>query len=124
MFRNALAVLLAALMVLPLCGQRTSPTVQEQVGKISKGSIIEVKTKLEKMKKVTGRLGEVTAEGFEVQVAQGQNVDNVKLAFADVNSVAEKRNKGTHPVVWVLAGGGVFFLVAIIIAAAATGFSN
>src|ERR1039457_2099456 len=68
MSKNALAILLAALMVLPLQGaQQTSPTVQKQVGQIAKGSNIEVKMKPKKMNKVTGRLGEVTAEGFEGQ---------------------------------------------------------
>ncbi|MBZ5594391.1 MAG: hypothetical protein LAP39_19290 [Acidobacteriia bacterium] len=120
MFRNELAILLAALMALPLqAGQQASPTVQEQVGRISKGSIIEVKTKLKKMKRVSGRLGEVTADGFEVQVAQGQKVDNVKLSFADVKSVAEKpQNKGTHPVVWVLAGVGIALTVLLVVALA------
>ena len=125
MSKNALAILLAALMVLPLQGaQQTSPTVQKQVGQIAKGSNIEVKMKPKKMNKVTGRLGEVTAEGFEVQVAQGQKVDNIKLRFADVKSVAEKtQHKKSHPAVWVLAGVGAALLVVVIIGAVvATGF--
>ena len=92
MLRNTLAAFLAVLLVLPLHGyQQKSVTVQEQVGKIAKGAIVEVKTKLKDKNKVKGRLGDVTAEDFEVQVAQGQKIDNVKLRFADVTSVQEKR---------------------------------
>ena len=70
------------------------------------------------MKKVTGRLGEVIAEGFEVQVTQGQKVDSVRLRFADVTSVAEKlQHKKTSPWVWVLAGVGGAVLVLVIVGA-------
>ena len=119
MFKNAFAVLLAALIVLPLQGdQQSSPTIQKQVEAIAKGSTVEVKTNLKRMKKVTGRLGEVSAEGFEVQVTQGQKVDSVRLRFADVTSVAEKlQHKKTSPWVWVLAGVGGAVLVLVIVGA-------
>lgn len=106
MLRNALAALMAVLIVLPLQGgPQTSPTVQEQVGQIAKGSIIEVKMKLKERKKVTGRLGEVTAEGFAVQVAQGQKVNDLKLRFEDVKSVKEKH--GMSPLTKGLIVAGV-----------------
>jgi hypothetical protein len=118
MFKNAFAVLLAALIVLPLQGDQSSPTIQKQVEAIVKGSIVEVKTNLKRMKKVTGRLGDVIAEGFEVQVTQGQKVDSVRLRFADVTSVAEKlQHKKTSPWVWVLAGVGGAVLVLVIVGA-------
>lgn len=112
-------------MVLPLQGyQQTSPTIQEEVGRIAKGSIVEVKLKLKGARKVAGRLGEVTAEGFEVQVAQGQKVDNVKVLYADAKSIDEKpQNRGAHPVAWVLAGVGLIFLIGLV-ACAAGGCSN
>jgi hypothetical protein len=73
---------------------------------------------LKRMKKVTGRLDEVTAEGFEVQVTQGQKVDSVRLRFADVTSVAEKlQHRKTSPWVWVLAGVGGAVLVLVIVGA-------
>jgi hypothetical protein len=78
MFKNALIVALAALMVPPLqSGQQTSATVQDEVAKLTKGSMIEVK--LKSRKKVNGRLGEVSADGFELQVSQGQKADNLNL---------------------------------------------
>ncbi|MBZ5594394.1 MAG: hypothetical protein LAP39_19305 [Acidobacteriia bacterium] len=118
MFRNGLAILLAVLMVLPLqAGQRASPTVQEQVGQIAKGSIIGVKTKLKAMKKITGRLGEVTAEGFEVQVARGQKVDNVKLRFAEVKSVkiVGKESRAERAVVYAILAGVATVVVVLVV---------
>jgi hypothetical protein len=109
MFDSALAVLMTALLVLPMQGgQQASPAIEDQVRQIAKGSTVVVTTKLKKMKTVTGRLGEVTAEGFVV--------DNTKLRFADVTSVAEKmHHKKTSPAVWVLAivGGAVLVLVIV-----------
>jgi hypothetical protein len=86
--------------------------MQERIGEIPTGSIVEVKTNLKKMKKVRGRLGTVTNEGFEIQVAKGQTIENVKLSFADVKSIAEKsQQKRTHPAVWILAGVGITLAV-------------
>jgi len=98
-------------MVLPVQGgQQASPAIEKQVGQIPKGSVVVVTTNLRKMKKVTGRLGEVTAEGFAV--------DNVKLRFADVTNINEKlQHKKTSPWVWVLAIVGVAALVIVIIGA-------
>jgi hypothetical protein len=111
MLKNTLAVLLASLIVLPIQGgQQASPAIEKQVGQIAKGSVVVVTTNLKKMKKVTGRLGEVTAEGFEV--------DSVKLRFADVTSIAEKlHHKKTSSGVWVLAAVGGALLVIVIIGA-------
>ena len=111
MLHSALAVLLTALLVLPMQGgQQASPAIENQVAQISKGSVVVVTTKLKKMNKVTGRLGEVTADGFAV--------DNVQLRFADVTSVTEKmHHKKTSPVVWVLAIVGGAALVLVIIGA-------
>jgi hypothetical protein len=117
MSKNWLAILLAALMAVPLhADQQPSPTVEKQVGQIAKGSRIEVKMKAGKMKKVTGRLGEVTAEGFEVQAAQGR-ADSIKLRFADVKSVAEKTPHKTRPLVWVLVAVGAAVVVLVIVGA-------
>ena len=125
MLRNTLAVFLAVLLVPPAHGyQQKSVTVQEQVGKIAKGAIVEVKTKLKDTKKVKGRLGDVTPEDFEVQVTQDQKVDNVKLRFADVTSVQEKR--GMNVAVKTLMVTGIVIGVIGLLAgiACATGCSQ
>jgi hypothetical protein len=107
MFRNALVVALAALIVAPIQGGRqTSVTVQGEVAMLTKGSRIEVK--LKSRKKVNGRLGEVSADGFEVQISQGQKTDNVQLLFASVDWVAAKTPaKGSHKAIWIVVGVGV-----------------
>ena len=90
--------------------------LQEQVAEIPAGAIVEVRTKLKNMKKVRGRLGTVTKEGFEVQVARGQAIDNLKLSFTEVKSIAEKPQKlGTHPAIYVLAGVGITVAVPAIV---------
>jgi hypothetical protein len=111
MFKNALIVALAALMVAPLQGGRqTSATVQDEVVKLTKGSMIEVK--LKSRKKVNGRLGEVSADGFEVQEKAG----NVNLRFASVDWVAAKKPvKGNNKAVWIVVGVGVGVVVVLTI---------
>lgn len=115
MLKNAIAFLLTAVIALPAQGgQQTSGAIEKQVRQIATGSTVEVRTKLKSKKTVIGRLGEVTAEGFEVE--------NIKLRFADVTSVAEKmRHRKTSPGVWVLAGVGGALLVLVIIGAAVAG---
>jgi hypothetical protein len=57
-FKNALAVLLTALLVLPVQGgQQTSPTIEKQVGQIARGSTLVVTTNMKKMKKGHGPAG-------------------------------------------------------------------
>ena len=119
MWRVSLSIVLSVLITLPIeSGQEPKPTVQETVSRIATGSIVEVKTKTKGMKKVRGRLGAVTAAGFEVQTAQGAKVDTVKLQFEDVKSVTEKPPaRGSHPAVLILAGAGAALLVIVVIAA-------
>ena len=122
-FRSILAVMLCALLVLPAesAQQTPPPTVQEQVGQISTGSIVEAKTKLKNMKKVRGRLGAVTADGFEIQTVNGQKVDNIRLSFADVKSVADKSQQKSHTGMYILVGVcvtvGVMALIAVVLVA-------
>jgi hypothetical protein len=122
MFKNALIVVLAALIVAPLHGGRqTSATVQGEVAKLTEGSMIEVK--LKSGKKLNGRLGEVSADGFEVQVSQGRKVDNVNLLFASVDWVAVKTPvKGSHKAVWIVVGVGVGVVAVLTILGAVVAF--
>ncbi len=115
MFHSALAVLLTVLLAFPMQGGQQAPAdIDKQVAQIAQGSMVVVTTNLKRMKKITGRLGEVTAEGFAV--------DGAKLRFADVTSVTEKLpHKKTSPVVWVLAVAGGAVLVLVIIGAVVAG---
>lgn len=117
MWRNRFSIMLCVLLALPAQAQeKARPTVQKQVGEISSGTIVQVKTRLKDMKNVTGRLGTVTAEGFEVQTTKGQKVDTVKLNFADVKGVREKNTTGNNVAVWVWAGIGIGVAVLLITA--------
>lgn len=123
--RNVLSVMLSALLALPSqSAQQPPPTVQEKVGEISSGSIVEVKTRLKDMKKVRGRLGPVTDEGFSLQVANGSRVETVNLKYADVKSISEKSQSGRpHTGIYILAGVGAALAVlftVVLVAAAAT----
>jgi hypothetical protein len=121
MIRNALAITLCALIVLPAQGaQETAPTVQELAGQFPIGSIVEVRTKLKNTKKVRGRLESVTKDGLEIQTAKGQTIENVKFSFSDVKGIALKPQvKGTHPAIWVLAVLGIAVGAVLLIALAA-----
>ncbi len=103
-------------LLVPAVGQ----TVQEQIGRIPSGAIVDVKTRLPEMKKVTGRLGAVTPEGFEVQTAKGTTVDTVKLRYTDVKS-AKQKSGNAHKAVYVLAGVGGTLVFIIVLSAILVG---
>ena len=107
--RSVLSVLLCLLLTVPLrSAQEKQPTLQETIGAIATGSIIEAKTRIKEMKTVRGRLGAVTSEGFSVQVAKGASVDTVTLKYEDVKKVSLKSETGKrHTALWILAGVGI-----------------
>jgi hypothetical protein len=69
--------------------ERTASLKQQMVG-IHTGTVIEVKLQQKGSQRITGRLGPVTDEGFEVQTVKSGKVSSEKVAFADVKSVKEK----------------------------------
>ena len=85
--------------------------------------MVEAKTKLKDMKTVRGRLGPVTADGFEIQTVNGQKVDTVKLSFADVKSVGLKSQSRSHTWIYVVVTVGVI-IGALIGLAYATGLGD
>ena len=103
MLRQTLAVILTAL---TLVAQEVR-TVQEQVLEIPSGSLVEVR--LINKQKLSGRIGEAADDGFTIQLAKGDRLDNRKVFFAEVKSIKDKSRgsgKGTH----ILAGVGIAFL--------------
>lgn len=94
------------------------PTLKERLLEVPPGTMIEVR--LLNKKKVRGRLGELTDQGFSLQIAQGNKIETQQVAFTDVKSVKRVEGKGTNPVWYVLAGVGALFVVLIIWAAAAS----
>jgi len=95
------------------------PTLQERILEVSPGTMIEVR--LMNKQKLRGRLGEVTNEGFALQMAQGTKVETQKIAFTEVRSfkqvegtTGKKIGKG---VVYALAGIGVLVVISVILVA-------
>jgi hypothetical protein len=76
---------------------------------IPAGSIVEVKLKQKGSSTIRGRLGAITDEGFEVQIAKSGKVSSEKVTFTEVKSV--KAKKGMSVTTKVLIAVGVVFAV-------------
>ena len=89
--------------------------LRKQLLSIPAGTVVVVTVQQNGIKKMTGKLGLVTDEGFELQTVTSGTVSFEKIAFADVESV-EKRGMsgGTR---WLLGLATVFgILVAAVVA--------
>jgi hypothetical protein len=122
MLRQALCCFLILTLVglgRPVLAAEQSPSsasdLKRQLALIPAGKTIEVKLKQEGSKKITGKLGSVTDEGFEVQTVKSRfslseepgKVSTEKIAFADVESV-KKRGMSLGAKIGIGAGvGGV-----------------
>jgi len=131
--RRTLATALAILLVLSsspsfaAAPQGQTPgapaaALKQQLVSIPAGAVVEVRLQQKASAKLTGKLGTVTDEGFEVQTVKSGKVSTEKLAFADVKSVKEK--KGMHVATKALIATGVvigvlFAIVGIAVAAGA-----
>ena len=91
------------------------PTLQEKVLEIPLGSRVQVR--LKNKEKLRGRLGEVSNEGFVVQYARGNQIEERKIGFDEVKSLKVKKD-GSNKTLLVLAavgaGVGVFFLILFV----------
>jgi hypothetical protein len=103
-------------------GSEPKPTLKERILEIPPGAMIEVR--LLNKKKIRGRLGEITDEGFSLQTAQGNKIETQKLTFSELKSV-KKVEPGKHvkPIGWIAIGAlaAVGAAVLITIAVAASG---
>ena len=87
------------------------PTLKERVIQIPAGSQVEVR--LLNKERFRGRLGDVSDEGFTVQIAQGNRIDTRKVAFGEVKSVKViDKERGKH----ILLGAGVAFGLLLVLA--------
>ncbi len=92
-------------------GSQAKATLKEQVSQIPAGSQVEVR--LLNKERFRGRLGEVSDEGFTVQVATGNRIETRKVAFSDAKSVkAIERGKKRN----ILLGAGVTFVLLFVLA--------
>jgi len=132
--RRTLATALAILLVLSsspsfaAAPQGQTPgapaaALKQQLVSIPAGAVVEVRLQQKGSAKLTGKLGTVTDEGFEVQTVKSGKVSTEKLAFADVKSVKEKKGMHIVPKSLILAGVviGILALVSFIAYAAGGG---
>jgi hypothetical protein len=75
--------------------------------------VIEVKLQQKGSEKITGRLGSITGEGFEVQTVRSGQVSSQKVAFDDVKSVKEKHGMSVVTKALIVTGIVVGALAAL-----------
>jgi hypothetical protein len=93
------------------------PTLQERILEIPPGTMIEVR--LVNKQKLRGRLGEVTNEGFSLQIAQGNKIETRKIAFTEVKSFKQAGGGATgkgfsRGVIYGLAAMGALIVILMI----------
>lgn len=121
MFRKTVAIFLAAIYLVPgsvvAATPQTVQTPQEQVLALTPGTLVEVK--LKNKQRLRGRLGEATADAFDLQYAQKDRVETRIVSYAEVKSIRslQGEGKGTR---FLAALGGVF-LVLMVFGLIATG---
>lgn len=115
MMRRLVAVTLAVLCLSPskpvfagsvldqTPAERAASLKQQVVG-IPAGAVIEVKLQRKGSGKITGKLGSITDEGFEVQTVSSGQVSSQKVAFADVKSVKEKHGMSVVTKILIVTG--------------------
>jgi hypothetical protein len=96
-------------------------TVQQQVVEIPTGKLVEVR--LTDKSRIRGRIGKISADGFLLTAARGNQVGEQKLAFSDVTSIKEIEKEGggkngTYIIVGAVAGAATLFVILLFLAAA------
>jgi len=95
----------------PQTGTAKAPTMKERVLAIAPNTMVQVK--LRSKQKISGRLGEVTNEGFLIQTATGDKIENQKISFNDVKSIKAVTERGKGRVSGYIVGAAVGVGVAI-----------
>ena len=96
--------------------------LRRQLLLIPAGTVIEVMVQQNGSKKITGKLGSVTDEGFEVQTVKSGKISSEKVAFADVESVGKK--KSVVAVKDVVVAGVVLAAVLVVLRLVAGAFAE
>jgi len=87
------------------------PTLKEQVNQIPAGSQVEVR--LLNKDRLRGRLGEVSDEGFTVQIVEGSRIETRNVAFGDVKSAKEIGKEHTAKYIFLGVAMTVGLLLAV-----------
>jgi hypothetical protein len=96
-------------------------SLKEQVVMIPAGSVVEVKLKQKGSSTIRGRLGAITDEAFEIQIAKSGKVSSEKVAFTEVKSVKAKPGMSFVTKAFIATGVGVLVLIVIGAVVAASG---
>ncbi len=119
---RAMAVFCAVMLVWASCtcsaatGTPQSPTadqsLKERAALIPTGSVVVVK--MRDKRTITGRIGSLNDDGFELQFVKDNKVVTETLAFSDMKSLklkTDKMSKGAQIAVGTLATFGVIMLI-------------
>jgi len=76
-----------------------------------------VQVKLRSKEKIKGRLGEITNEGFVIQTATGDKIENQTISFNDVKSikVTGGGGKGARVATYIIVGAAVAVVVTFLL---------
>ncbi|MBI5082994.1 MAG: hypothetical protein HZB13_00120 [Acidobacteria bacterium] len=93
----------------------TAPTLQERIVLMPAGSIVEVQFKGKGVPRVRGRLGALSADTFQVQVAAGSTTEVKTFRFDEVKNVNQVNKLGGmrtagRVTLWSLAAFGAVAL--------------
>jgi hypothetical protein len=93
--------------VSPQAGMEKAPTLRERVLAIPPHAMVQVK--LRSKEKIKGRLGEITNEGFIIQTATADRIDNQKISFDNVKSIKvnEEGGKKGRVAAYIIVGAGI-----------------
>ena len=116
--RQVLSAVMAMILVANLnsagaAPQGDSKSAKTRVLAIPIGSLVDVR--LNDNKKIRGRMGEVSDEGFVIQAAQGGKVETRKIAFTDMKSLKPVGKTHTARNILLVAGIGVVVLAIVVV---------
>jgi len=87
------------------------PSLKEQILQIPAAAQVEVR--LLNKERFRGRLGEVSDDGFVVQIARGNRIETRVVAFGDVKSLKQIRNQHTFQHIFIGVAMTVGLLLAV-----------
>ena len=129
--RSVLSVLLAGIFLLqadPDAGARILPEPAPQEQPLAKSSLKQrvleippeskIQIRLNNKERLSGRLGQVTEDGFVVKIAEKGKTGERTLAFSDVKSINVETtgSRGGKVAAWIIIGaiaGVVIFILAL-----------
>ncbi len=105
----------------PQTGPDKASTLKEQVQAIPPNTLVQVK--LRSKKKINGRLGEITDQGFAIQTVGPDKSENEKISFDDVKSIKsiQGRDKASKVAAYIVVGAAAGVVLSLILVGALIG---